>query len=148
MKREAFGTAYRDRQGNWMTHYLTHSLNGATKHNFATTRSQDEALVVTDQAMNKDFRMALVDAETGLGMSAVPAKLITERIVEVDVPDKLMSIEELQYRYGRHLGNSEERKRAEHPMYPVADWMQDINESVHPTRLGYWDWVIEKLNEE
>jgi hypothetical protein len=34
----------------------------------------------------------------------------------------------------------------EYPDYPAADWRHEISED--NTRLGYWAWVVEKINEE
>lgn len=34
----------------------------------------------------------------------------------------------------------------EHPDFPLCDWRWAVAENA--TLLGYWDWVVHKLNEE
>jgi hypothetical protein len=34
----------------------------------------------------------------------------------------------------------------EYPRYPLHEWQYEVSEDY--TRLGYWDWCVNKLNEE
>lgn len=51
--------------------------------------------------------------------------------------DNTAEIEQLKEAHGGHWG--------EHPEYPVTDWVFEASEN--GTRLGYWEWVQNKINE-
>jgi hypothetical protein len=52
--------------------------------------------------------------------------------------ESLMSPEEIADLYG---GNW-----SQHPRFPVSDWQYEVTNDT--TRLGYWDWVVAKIEED
>ena len=63
-----------------------------------------------------------------------------------DLPENLMTIEELQYKYGKDLGDSEQRKWANHAKYTCSDWIEEVHN--HRTLASYWDWVMEQIQQQ
>lgn len=51
--------------------------------------------------------------------------------------DNTAKLEQLKEAHGGHWG--------EHPEYPVTDWVFEASEN--GTRLGYWEWVQNKIDE-
>jgi hypothetical protein len=49
-----------------------------------------------------------------------------------------MKTAELRDKFGGYWGK--------HPDYPVEDWTYEVG--IGDTRLGYWDWVAAKIEEE
>ena len=54
------------------------------------------------------------------------------------VSDYELSADQLRAAYG---GNWEQ-----YPKYPVSDWQHEVSED--NTRLGYWEWVAQSIEED
>lgn len=145
MKREVDGVVYRNREGFWLTHLPKQDRQGNAVHEFGTTRDEDEAMVVTP-GMSRMFNAALDQAVQQHVMVPLLARLMTSRVVSCDLPEKLMTVEELQYKYGKELGDSEQRKWANHPKYTCLAWIEEVHN--HRTLASYWDWVMEQIQQQ
>ena len=145
MKRETAGTVYRNKQGEWLGYSETTGLSGITNHEFFPVKEQDRAMLHTPGG-GRNFEGPLHEAVQKYDMQALNATLITERIIDVNLPEKLMTEEELQWKYGQHLGDSSERQFAEHPDFSYIGWRDDVREGM--TLLGYWPWVMEQIQQQ
>lgn len=141
-ERKIEGPCWRDCHGNWMG--LRDAGGFSSGVEFYLTRNQDEAYVGRVPRAYEAQHLTFCNAH---GLSMLMAELTTTRVVEIPkgIPEDILSIEELQWKYGQHLGDSEQRQWAEHPKHPRSVWKEEVAGNV--TQMNYWDWVIHAINE-